>query len=281
MRHVSVDLEFPEDRALSVRTDDGATLHVSVAGAGPQVVLVHGTLVSNGVMAPIARRLLAAGFAVAGLDLRGHGRSTNGADKLSIDRYASDIDAVLLALPQTPILLVGHSAGGMAALAFAERPGATAQLAGLVLISTSPVGIAGWKERVAAPILFNGLLEWMLDRPPLGRAFARPLFGVHPGGDTLEALRRIMAESSPRAKRDAPRAVFDFDLMPGLDKVDVPVLVVHGNRDRSVRPALAARLAGGLPDVRPMAFPDAGHMVVLEQDVAVAAAIAEFSPTQR
>ena len=264
-----------------MRTDDGATLHVSVAGAGPHVVLVHGTLVSNGVMAPIARRLLAAGFGVAGPDLRGHGRSTDGADKLSIDRYARDIDAILLALPTTPVVLVGHSAGGMAALAFAERPGATARLAGLVLISTSAVGIGGWKERVAAPILFNGLLAWILDRPQLGRAFARPLFGAHPGVDTLEGVRRIMADSSPTAKRDAPRAVFDFDLTPGMDNVGVPVLVVQGNRDRSVRPELAARLASGLPDARPVAFPDAGHMVVLEQDAAVAAAIAEFARTQR
>ena len=273
---MTVDLVFPEDRALSVRTDDGATLHVSLAGPGPQVVLVHGTLVSNGVMAPVARRLVADGLGVAGPDLRGHGRSTNGADELTIDRYARDIEAIFSALPQVPVVLVGHSAGGMAALAFAEGRGATGQLAGLVLISTSPVGIAGWKERVAAPILFNGLLGWMLDRPRLGRAFARQLFGTHPGVDRLDAVRRIMSNTSAIAKRDAPRAVFDFDLTPDIGHVGVPVLVVHGGRDRSVRPSLGARLTSGLPEARRVVFPDAGHMVVLEQDAAVAAAIAEF-----
>src|SRR6476659_7057529 len=43
MRRMSVDLVFPEDRTLTVHTDDGASLHVSVAGEGPLVVLVHGT----------------------------------------------------------------------------------------------------------------------------------------------------------------------------------------------------------------------------------------------
>ena len=239
-------------------------------------MLVHGTLVSNGVMAPVARRLLAEGFGVAGPDLRGHGRSTIGAGGLSIDRYARDLDSVVAAMPHERVVLVGHSAGGMASLAFAERPGASARLAGLVLISSSPVGIAGWKERMAAPILFKGPFGWMLDRPRLGRAFARPLFGAHPGTDTLESVRRIMAGSSATAKRAAPRAVFDFDLTPGMSDVRLPALVVHGLRDAAVRPELAARLAGGLPDARPLVFPDAGHMVVLEQEAAVADAIAHL-----
>ena len=277
MRRMPVDLEFPEAHPLSVRTDDGASMHVSIAGEGPLVVLVHGTLVSNGVMAPIGRRLLAEGMGVAGPDLRGHGRSTLGGEGLSIDRYARDLATVLAALPHERVVLVGHSAGGMASLALAERPGASDRLAGLVLISTSPVGIAGWKERVAAPILFNGLLGWMLGRPRIGRTFARPLFGAHPGTDTLEAVRRIMAGSSATAKRAAPRAVFDFDLTPDMGNVRVPVLVVHGQRDTSVHPALAARLAGGLPDARPMVVPDAGHMVVLEREAAVAEAIARHA----
>jgi pimeloyl-ACP methyl ester carboxylesterase len=276
MRAVHVDLTFPEDRTLQVGTDDGASLHLSLAGPRPQVVLVHGTLVSNRVMGPIAQRLVARDVGVVGPDLRGHGRSTNGSDELTIDRYARDIDAMLSALPESPVVLVGHSAGGMAALAFAQRPAAARRLAGLVLISTSPVGIAGWKERMAAPILFNGLLGWMLECPRLGRAFARPLFGSDPGEATLDALRTIMAGTSPAAKRSAPRAVFDFDLTPSLNDVDVPVLVIHGDRDRSVRPSLAARLARGLPHARRLTFPDAGHMVVLEEAEAIAAAIAEF-----
>ena len=207
---MGVDLAFPEDRTFAVDTDDGANLHVSIAGDGPVIVLVHGTLVSSGAMAPVARRLLADGFTVAGLDLRGHGRSTVGTDGLTIDRYARDLAAVVAAVPN-PVALVGHSAGGMAALAFAEQPGATQRLTCLVLISASPVGIAGRKERIAAPVLFNGLLGWLLDRPRLGRAFARPLFGTNPGEATLEAVRRVMAASSATAKRAAPRAVFDFD----------------------------------------------------------------------
>ena len=141
------------------------------------------------------------------------------------------------------------------------------------------MGIAGWKERLAAPILFNGMLERMLDRPRTGRMFARTLFARDPGIETLEAVRRIMAGSTRVAKRSAPRAVFDFDLTPDLGRVHMPVLVVHGQRDSSVRPSLAERLSNGLPDARAIVFPDAGHMVALEQADAVARAIGDFART--
>ncbi len=252
---------------------------MSLAGDGPLFVLLHGTLVSNGVMGPIARLLLADGFEVAGPDLRGHGHSTNGAEGLSIDRYARDLISVLGALPQKPVVIVGHSAGGMAALAFAERYAAAVDIVGLILISTSSVGIAGWKERLAAPILFNGLLDWMLERPRLGRGFARTLFAQDPGRDTLEAVRRIMAGSSRSAKRSAPRVVFDFNLSPDLDRVLLPALVVHGQLDTSVHPSFAEQLSSDLPDARSIVFPDAGHMVVLEEAVALARAIGEFART--
>jgi len=120
------------------------------------------------------------------------------------------------------------------------------------------------------------MLDRMLVRPMLGRMFARTLFARDPGSETLEAVRRIMAGSSSVAKRSAPRAVFDFDLTPGLDRVLIPALVVHGRRDSSVRPSLAERLSNGLPDARSIYFPDAGHMVVLEQSRRCARAIGTF-----
>ena len=77
--------------------------------------------------------------------------------------------------------------------------------------------------------------------------------------------------------RTAPRAVLDFDLTPDLDRVTMPVLVLQGGRDTSVHPALAVDLVAGLPDARYVAYPDGGHMLVLERTASVALEIVAFA----
>jgi pimeloyl-ACP methyl ester carboxylesterase len=77
--------------------------------------------------------------------------------------------------------------------------------------------------------------------------------------------------------RTAPRAVLDVDLTPELDRVTMPVLVLQGGRDTSVRPVLAQDLVAGLPNARYIAYPDSGHMLVLERTESVAREIAAFA----
>jgi pimeloyl-ACP methyl ester carboxylesterase len=274
---VMPDLTFPTDRSLSVDTDDGARLAVGVAGEGRLVVVLHGTLVSSAVMAPLARRLVAEGYAVAALDLRGHGRSTAGRERISIRGYGRDLARVIETLAPEAYVLVGHSSGGMGALAFAEDPGTAPPPSGLVLISTSASSIGGLKERLAAPVLFNGGLGVIVRRPSLGRAFARALFAEDPGSSMLEEVRRILASNPEATMRTAPRAVLNFDLTPELERVTMPVLVLQGGRDSSVRPGLAQDLVAGLPNARYIAYPDAGHMLVLERTESVAREIVAFA----
>jgi pimeloyl-ACP methyl ester carboxylesterase len=274
---VAPDLTFPTDRSFSVDTDDDARLVVEVTGGGPLVVVLHGTLVSSDVMGPLARRLVAEGYTVAAQDLRGHGRSTAGRERFSIRRYGRDVASVIETLAPDAYVLVGHSSGGMGALAFAEDPGTARPPSGLVLISTSASSIGGLKERLAAPVLFNGGLGIIVRRPSLGRAFARALFAEDPGRSTLEGVRRILASSPDATMRTAPRAVLDFDLTPELDRVTMPVLVLQGGRDTSVRPGLAQDLVAGLPNARYLAYPDSGHMLVLERTESVAREIAAFA----
>lgn len=274
---VALDLTFPADRSLSVDTDDGARLVVGLAGDGPLVVLLHGTLVSSDVMGPLARRLVAEGYAVAAQDLRGHGRSTAGREGFSIRGYGRDLERVIETLAPDAYVLVGHSSGGMGALAFAEDPGTAPPPSGLVLISTSASSVGGLKERLAAPVLFNGGLGIIVRRPSLGRAFAKALFAEDPGRSTLEGVRRILASNPDETMRTAPRAVLDFDLTPGLDRVSIPVLVLQGGRDTSVRPVLAQDLVAGLPNARYIAHPDSGHMLVLERTESIALEIVAFA----
>jgi len=74
--------------------------------------------------------------------------------------------------------------------------------------------------------------------------------------------------------RAAPRAVLDFDLTQELGRVAMPALVLQGGRDTSVRATSAERLVAGLPNARMIVYPDAGHMLVLEETQAVGREIA-------
>ena len=271
---VAPDLAFPTDRSIAVDTDDAARLAVDLAGEGPLIVLVHGTLVSSAVMGALARLLVAEGFAVAAPDLRGHGRSTAGREGFSITRYGRDLADVVEALGPQTYALVGHSSGGMGALAFAEDPGTALAPSALGLMSTSASSIGGLKERLAAPVLFNGGLGIIVRRPSLGRAFSKALFANDPGRETSEGIRKIIASTPEATMRAAPRAVLDFDLSQELGRVAMPALVLQGGRDTSVRATSAERLVAGLPNARMIVYPDAGHMLVLEETQAVGREIA-------
>src|SRR5579875_2233086 len=119
----------PVGEALTARSADGTELHVEVYGpdGAPTVVLVPGWTEEIAVFGLLTRGLLARGFRVVAHDLRGQGRSERrrGLDQ-RIERYAEDIDAVLDAgcAGTRDVLLVGHSMGAMAAVAWAGGLGA-------------------------------------------------------------------------------------------------------------------------------------------------------------
>lgn len=101
---------------------DGGTLAYDVAGTGPLVVLAHGMGDSRAAYRFVAPRLVAAGYRVASLDLRGCGESSADWPDYSRTAVAGDILAVLRHLGG-PAVLVGHSlAGGAVTIAAAQAP---------------------------------------------------------------------------------------------------------------------------------------------------------------
>ncbi|MEW9515869.1 alpha/beta fold hydrolase [Streptomyces tubercidicus] len=104
-------------------TADGVELAVrDYGGAGPAVLLLHGagrTLEDWERVAP----LLAEGHRVWAMDLRGHGRSGDGAVPWTFEAAADDVTAVLTACGAPDAVVVGHSMGGMVAARCLARDG--------------------------------------------------------------------------------------------------------------------------------------------------------------
>lgn len=119
-------------------TGPAGSLHVndggSGSGGGVPVVLVHGY---GGNTEQWLAQLdhLRPGRRVVALDLRGHGRSSASAgNEYSVDAFASDIAAVVDSLKLDRFVLVGHSLGGAAAIAYAAAH--PDRVAGLVMVGT-------------------------------------------------------------------------------------------------------------------------------------------------
>ncbi|MBA5222838.1 alpha/beta fold hydrolase [Streptomyces griseoaurantiacus] len=101
---------------------DGGTLAYEVAGEGPLVVLAHGVADSRFAYRAVVPRLVAAGYRVAALDMRGCGESSVDWPSYTRTDVAGDLIALVRHLGG-PAVLVGHSfSGGSATIAAAQEP---------------------------------------------------------------------------------------------------------------------------------------------------------------
>ena len=205
------------------------------------VVLVHGYGEHIGRYEHVARALAARGSTVVGPDHAGHGRSPGERALVAdFEPIVDDLRAVVRdARRDLPVVMIGHSMGGLIATRYAQRH--REELAGLVL-SGPAVGLAPvFGEWLAAPELPSDPIDVAtLSRDPaVGEAYASdPL--VYHGGWKRATLEAFVA---------ADGAIADG---PGFG--DLPLLYLHGAEDQLVPVDLARpvveRLAGPESDLR-------------------------------
>jgi alpha-beta hydrolase superfamily lysophospholipase len=219
------------------------------------VVLVHGYGEHVGRYEHVAQALVARGATVVGPDHVGHGRSDG--EPALVEDFESIVDDVRTVVAASrdglPVVMVGHSMGGLIATRYAQRHGD--DLAGLVL-SGPAIGLGpAFESWLAAPELPSDPIDVaVLSRDPaVGEAYAAdPL--VYHGGWKRPTLEAFLA---------ADRAIAAG---PGFGAL--PLLYVHGAEDQLVpvdfaRPVVE-RLAG--PDSDLHVLPGARHEVFNEID---------------
>jgi pimeloyl-ACP methyl ester carboxylesterase len=228
---------------------DGTPIAAFTSGAGPSLVLVHGTTGDHTAFRAVAP-LLARRFTVHALDRRGRGDSGDG-QPYAVEREFEDVAVVAgwaAARDGAPVTIVGHSYGGRAALGAALRTGAIAAVICYEGAPTPPAasyhppGIeARLRERLdagdraGAHALFMREVVGMSDAD-LERYRADPIWPVRVAA-AHTILRELEAETAPEASLDA------------LSAVRQPVLQLLGGASlpvfREAIRALDARLADG------------------------------------
>ncbi|MFI6502261.1 alpha/beta fold hydrolase [Nonomuraea typhae] len=278
-------------RRAPVETDDGAVIDVDVREPdGPPayaVVFAHGWVLTRHSW-HYQREALPAEAMLVSYDQRGHGASTPGpGGPCSIERLAADLEAVIEAAVPTglPIVLVGHSMGGMTIMGLAaRRPGLFGgPVAGVGLISTSSGRLAESFAGRTAPVLLNRLKARaaLIDATPL---FLRAgtnwpvtrltAFGAKPRRQHVRFVNRMVAGTPTEVMVGYFHAIMAHDKFTALEALSrVETLVMVGERDRLTTPAHARRIAAALPGSTLVVAPGAGHMLGLERPELVNAAL--------
>ena len=209
-------------------------LHVSVTGAGPRALLVHGSM-SFGALAFSEQRPLAAEFELHIVDRRGFGRSPDASAPVDFETDAVDIAELL----DQPAHLLGHSYGGIACmLAAAHRPEAVRSL---TVIEPPVFGVAPDDPAVALLVkrigehieTSGGMSEEEYLRGFLG-AWG---FQLGPRPDLNDVARRSVRRSM--GERSPAEACVPLD---EIARAPFPVLVARGAWDTV--PAAARDLGG-------------------------------------
>ncbi|RKP46359.1 alpha/beta fold hydrolase [Trinickia fusca] len=203
-------------------------------------------------------------------DHRGWGHSDAPEDGYTIADLADDAQGAIEALGLTHYVLVGHSMGGKVAQLLASRR--PEGLEGLVLVAPSPPSpmLLPDEQRAVMMSAYESResVGWVLDHVLTGR----PL--------TPARREQVIADSlrgAPQAKAAWPNVAMREDITADVAAIDVPVLVIAGERDQVDRvETLQAELLPRIAHARLEVLPGIGHLSPLEAPSAVAAAIRQF-----
>lgn len=277
---------------LFAKGSDGTRLYVRRrAGVGDVTAVFSDGIACDGFIWKYLWDDLAAILPVAHWNYRGHGRSGSPADpdRIELLDHARDLDTVRHALGDGPVVLVGHSMGCQVALeAYRLRP---ENLRALVLICGSSGRITHtFKGTNRLAQVLPGIIERVNAHPGLARA----LWSRVPPEVALRvalASGEVDASMKPEDLLPYLKHMVDIDLrmflrmlqsagehsaIDLLPRIDVPVLVVAGDRDSFTPPRYAEEMAAMLPKGELLMVPGGTHVVPLERRDLVRDRIEDF-----
>ena len=294
---------LPADRIRRVGTDDGIELYVEEVGAPDAalvVVFVHGYTLALGSWHYQRLALTGPDRRLVYYDQRSHGRSDRApSDSCEIDQLGRDLESVLEATAgQRPVVLVGHSMGGMSIMALAEqRPERFgAQIRAVALLSTTTGGLTGLDlglPRALAPlklVVLPVLARGMRARPKLAELTRRTgsdlswwLTKSYSFGDTevspslVDYVGTLIADTPVEVVADFFGTLMGHDRIRALAALArVDTLVVCGEDDRLTPLAHSRAMTAELPDAELLVVPGAGHLAMMERPEVVNPALDEL-----
>ena len=241
----------------------------------PALLLIHGNASSARWWDELVPMLIGS-HRVIRIDLLGYGRSSQPADRsYALPDQARRVGLAMDRLGVERVVVVGHSSGGAAATALAERR--PDLVAALVLINTGPhLGAFLDPPRAIDPSQWPNVSDEQL-RQFTSAAFSRPGYQI-PAGllNEVRAMTYHSLTTTMQASRDYVREQALPDRLAPLGK---PLLVIFGEEDRRWRSSSAADYRA-VPGAIVTMLPGLGHTPILEDPVRTASCLLAFTARQ-
>jgi magnesium chelatase accessory protein len=265
----------------------GIKWHVQVAGSGPVLLLIHGTGATTHSFAGLAP-LLAQHFTVVIPDLPGHGFTQKMANP-DPDRVARAVAALMEALALPPAAVLGHSVGAAIAVMLTAR--GLVQPQGMVGLGGALLPFAGVGK------VYPGLAKALFVNPFMPAFFSfttrfqsmpdllRRWTGSNSSREQVAYYERLFRNAGHTGGALALMAHWDLDeIERAITGVHCPVLLLHGERDKTVPPetsrTVARRLAQHGTPVEHHGLPGLGHLAHEEAPERHAEMILDFARAQ-
>jgi non-heme chloroperoxidase len=225
----------------TITVKDGTKIYYKDWGSGQPIVFSHGWPLTaddwDGQMLFFGQK----GYRVIAHDRRGHGRSTQTWDGNEMNTYADDLAALFEHLDLHDAIMVGHSTGGGEVARYLGRHGSKRVAKAALISAVPPLMLKTPANPLGASIeVFDGLRAALAaNRPQFYRDITLPFYGYNrPGAVISEGIREHWwlqgMLGGMKAHYDCIKAFSETDFTEDLKKIDIPVLVLHGEDDQIV-----------------------------------------------
>jgi pimeloyl-ACP methyl ester carboxylesterase len=300
-RTVAVDQYGPVDRSAWLDIDwrshqrwvEIAGSPVNVIDIGPSadggpakgtIVWIHGLSGSWQNWLENLPVLAADGWRCVAMDLPGFGASPMPKERISITGYAAVVDELLRALGVTRAVVVGNSMGGFIGAEIALRFGTWVDR--LVLVSAAGLTIESQRNLYYAARATGRMTAmsagWLASKSDVLARRARTrrtllsIVAAHPSRLPAPLVSEQLKGSGKPGFVPAMDALTSYPIRDRLSEIEVPTLIVWGEKDPLIPVRDAWEFGRLIPNSRVVLYEDTGHVAMFERPAAFNALVAEF-----
>jgi pimeloyl-ACP methyl ester carboxylesterase/predicted glycosyltransferase len=240
----------------------GVKIWYEVHGHGePTLVMVHGFQICH---SEAFKRsyvpFLSRHVRVVTLDLRGNGKSDKPDGGYDLQTYVEDLDAVVQAAGLDRFAMVGHSLGVPILIKYntthPKRVSHLFFLSGFARLFSNDDDPRGLPRQ----LLDGALTSWRCQPESMLKTFIETLCQERHTERAKELIWQWAHETSPEIWAACAAPGLFSDVTDCLENIDVPVLIVHGQKDKTVYPMASQYLHEKIPDSKLLIVSEAGHL---------------------
>ncbi len=243
-------IQSPAGVLTFLETEDGGRVACRHRGSGEPMILIPDVGVSCASMNQLWEHLASYGYQVITFDWRGYGDSEAGAEGMTLQGMAQDLQAVLMWQRSHKATLLAHATGAFITLqTLQSQKGILPSPKALVCMGAFGQGnfISNRTQGVLARLGEKLKLESLLSRRLFGWGYVAPIFGDRVAPSMMKAYLDLHLARPLSRLKPLWEELTQQDLLSSLKKLSIPTLLLASKGDRRVPPLESIRLARALP----------------------------------